>query len=58
MSQKRYKVYINVEMVASDMDIKTATLLIKALFEEYYNEPNMVITIREMERTEPCDVDG
>lgn len=58
MSQKRYKVYANLEMVASDMDIKTATLLIRMLFEEYYNEPNMVITIREMERVEPCEVDG
>ena len=55
MINKRYKVYVNLEMVASDMDIKTATLLIRMLFDEYYNEPNMVITIREMERTEACD---
>jgi hypothetical protein len=58
MIQKRYKVYVNLEMVASDMDIKTATLLIRMLFEEYYNESNMVITIREMERVETCDANG
>ena len=50
MGEKKYKVLINQEVVAKDMDIKTATILVKALFEEYYNDCNMTISIKEEER--------
>lgn len=49
MHWRRFKVLINDEMVASNMDIKTATLLVRVLFEEYNNEPNMTVSVREME---------
>lgn len=50
MTDKKYKVLINNEVVAEEMDIKTATILVRALFEEYYNDYGMTISIREMER--------
>ena len=45
MEEKKYKVLINNEVVAQDMDIKTATILVKALFEEYYNDYYMRVSI-------------
>ena len=57
MTDKKYKVLINNEVVAKDMDIKTATILVRALFEEYYNDYGMTISIREMERCEECKND-
>lgn len=55
MSEKRYKVLINNEVVADGMDIKTATILVRALFEEYYNDYLMTVSVREMERTMAVD---
>ena len=50
MEEKRYKVLINNEVVASDMDIRTATVLVRALFEEYYNDYTMAVTIKQEDR--------
>ena len=50
MSEKRYKVLINNEVVADGMDIKTATILVRALFEDYYNDYLMTVSVREIER--------
>ena len=47
MKEKRYKVLINSEVVASNMDIRTATVLVRALFEEYYNDYTMIVSIQE-----------
>ena len=55
MGENRYKVLINNEVVARDMDIKTATILVKALFEEYYLDHNMIISIKEEDRVEKID---
>ena len=51
MTEYKYKVLIDDVLYAENMDIKTATILIKALFEEYHNEHFMTISIKEMERT-------
>ena len=51
MEEKRYKVLINNETIAKDMDIRTATVLVRALFEEYYNDYSMVISIKQADRT-------
>ena len=50
MEEKKYKVLINNEVVAKDMDIRTATVLVRALFEEYYNDCTMAITINQEDR--------
>ena len=56
MSETRYKVYMNDEIVAQDVDIKIATILARALFEESYNESSMTVSIKRMERVEVCCV--
>lgn len=50
MNEKKYEVLIDDEVVAERMDLTTATVLLKALFEEYYNEYPLTISVREMER--------
>ena len=51
MAKYKYKVLIDGVVYAENMDIKTATILIRALFEEYYNDHSMTISIKEMEKT-------
>lgn len=50
MGENKYRVLINNTVVAKDMDIKTATVLVRALFEEYYNDYNMTISIKQEDR--------
>lgn len=50
MAEYKYEVLIDGVVYAENMDIKTATILIRALFEEYYNDHSMTISIKEMER--------
>ena len=50
MSDKKYNVLIENEIIASNMDINNALIFVKALFDHYYEEHSMVISIKEMER--------
>ena len=50
MSDKKYNVLIENEIIASNMDINNALIFIKALFDHYYEEHSMVISIKEMEK--------
>lgn len=50
MYEKKYMVLINNGVVARDMDIRTATVLVKALFEEYYNDYTMTVSVKEEDR--------
>ena len=50
MSNKKYNVLIENEIIASDMDINNALIFVKALFDHYYEEHSIVISIKEMER--------
>lgn len=50
MWEKKYEVIMDKTVVAKGMDLKTATLMVRALFEEYYNEYPLTISVREMER--------
>ena len=47
MSENKYRVLINNEVVAKDMDIGTATILVRALFEEYYNDYTMRVSVQQ-----------
>lgn len=53
MNEKKYKILIDNVTIANNMDLTTATILIKALFNEYYNDSHMVITIQKEERVSP-----
>ena len=57
MENDKYILLIDNEIVAERMSLETATILIKALFNEYYNDYNMKITIRKEERTAPLYAD-
>ena len=50
MEINKYKVLIDECIIAENMPIETALILIKALFEEYYEDHSMKISIMEMER--------
>ena len=50
MEEKRYKVLIDNTVVAQDMDIKTAPVLVRALFEEYYNDYAMTISVKQEDK--------
>ena len=48
MRETRYKVLIDDTIVAENMDIEIATTLVKALFEKYYNDYLMMVSIKQM----------
>lgn len=50
MEERRYKVLIDNMVVAENMDLKTATVLVKALFDEYYNDYKMVVSVKAEDR--------
>ena len=50
MGEKKYKVLIDGNVYAENMNIKIATVLVRALFEEYYNDHSMMVSIKEMDR--------
>ena len=54
MSEKRYEVLDECNhVIATEMDLRTALLLMKAFCEEYYME-TVKLTLKEIDR---CDVD-
>lgn len=53
MDTRRYRVFVDGKAVAQAMPLEYAILFIKAVFEEYYNEHDMEVMIREM----PQEVD-
>lgn len=54
MNEKRYEVLIDSEVVAEGMELHTTIILVKALFEEYYND-SFTVSIRKIERCEVAD---
>lgn len=55
MGENKYKVLIDNKVVAKDMDIRTATVLVRALFEEYYNNYAMTVSIKQEDRAVCAD---
>lgn len=55
MGERRYKVLIDNTVVANNMDLNTATVLVKALFDEYYNDFTMTVSIQKENRTVCAD---
>ena len=54
MEERKYEVLVDGDTVAEGMDINMATILVKALFNEYYNEHSMIVGIKEMDRCKAC----
>lgn len=51
MDEMKYNILIDNKVIAERMDIEIALALVKALFEKYYNDHSMTISIKEEERT-------
>ena len=47
MEERRYKVLIDNIVVAEKMNLETAIILVKALFQEYYNDHTMVVSVKK-----------
>ena len=55
MNERKYKVLIGNIVIAEGMDLKTAAILMKALFEEYYNDYPLTVSVKEMDRAEAVE---
>ena len=55
MNELKYKILIDDKIVAERMGIEIALTLVKALFEKYYNDCSMTISIKEEELTSMGD---
>lgn len=49
MFERKYKVIVDNMVVAENMDLETATILVKALFERYYEEVDLTVSVKKME---------
>lgn len=48
MVERKYEIILDNEVIATDMNLNTATILIKALFEHYYADSDIALTIRTL----------
>lgn len=46
MENSRYDIYLDDEVAAENMDFHTALMLIKAMDEAYWAEPELAITLK------------
>ena len=46
MEALKYDVYIDSNIAAENMDLDTAIILVKALFEKYYADKGMFVSMR------------
>ena len=49
MIAEKFEIIVDGVLYASDMNIETAIILVKGLFNEYYNDLNMIISVKRME---------
>ena len=49
MEEIKYFVEVDGNPVAGDMSLKDATIFVRALFEEYWNDKKMFVSIRRMD---------
>ncbi len=49
MEEVKYLVEVDGNIVAKEMSLKDATIFIRALFEEYWNDNKLFVSIRRMD---------
>lgn len=52
MIETRYEVLCDNQRIATDMTLQDALIFVEAYFNKYCQEHRMVLSIKEMERTE------
>lgn len=55
MNEYTYSVIVDKEIVAHEMTLKNALILAKALFEEYFNEEHISVTIQR-DTSDKCTI--
>lgn len=53
MEEIKYFVEVDGIPAAGDMSLKDATIFVRALFEEYWNDKKLFVSIRRMDWDEP-----
>ena len=56
MNENKYYLKVNNRIVAECIPLEYALIFIKSIFENYYNDHEIVISIAEMEQCEDCKV--
>ena len=56
MNENKYCLKVDNRTVAECVPLEYAPIFIKSIFENYYNDHEIVISIAEMERCEGCEV--
>ena len=54
MPKNSYEVLVDGQVYARDMDLDTALVLVEGLFDKWYQEPNLAITIQR-ENQDVCE---
>ena len=55
MNENKYYLKIDNRIIAERVSLEHALIFIKSIFENYYNDHEIVISIAEMERCEVCE---
>ena len=56
MNENKYYLKIDNRIIAERVSLEHALIFIKSIFENYYNDHEIVISIAEMERCKGCEV--
>lgn len=58
MEPIRYEVLVDGVVVGQEMELHYATILVSAIFEKYYNEPQMEVTVRRSQKKEGLECEN
>ena len=58
MSSEFYNVYIDDNCIAENMPLQFALILTKAIYGEFYAEPNLKVTIEKVSKEMEVEKDG
>lgn len=50
MNSRFYRIKINNDVMADNMSLQIALVLVKAMYEEFYNEPDLAISIERYDK--------
>lgn len=56
MNENKYYLKIDNRIIAERISLEHALIFIKSIFENYYNDHEIVISIAEMRQCEVCEV--
>lgn len=58
MSSEFYNIYIDDNCIAENMPLQFALILTKAIYGEFYAEPNLRVTIEKVSKETEVEKDG